>query len=211
MAGYQYSLVARHARANELSAACEVAERLVDTVNDLVRSGRQLRVTDVEHSGTDASRQTAEIFAEAFTVSAGAGDVALSSKEFPPYAPTQVNKRAAGGELVKTLGSDVSSVGEASANSQAAQADPVETSWTRIEKRLEGTPSTVLLLVAISQQSTGSSPITGSMVLSRWPLRRWRVSHARPTRTAQNGISGGCSRPPRRQPSSLCARRSARR
>lgn len=68
-------------------------------------------------------------------------------KEFPPYPPAEVNNQAAGGDSFETLGSEVSSVDEASANNQTARRDPFETSWVRIEKRLAETPSTVLLLV----------------------------------------------------------------
>jgi phosphohistidine phosphatase SixA len=121
MAGYQYLLVARHARADKLSAAHEVAQRLVDTLEELAPSKWPMQVTDIEHSDTDASRHTAEIFADALGVPARTGDVALGPKQFPPYAPARVNDQAPG--------------------------DPVETSWVRIEKRLLKTPSTVLLLV----------------------------------------------------------------
>ena len=105
-------LVARHARADDPAAAREVAERLVESIEDLAPSRWALRVTDIEHSDTDPSRDTAEIFAEAFAIPARVGDVALSRKLFRPYPPAQVDNQA------------------------VVAGDPVETSWKRIDNRL---------------------------------------------------------------------------
>jgi hypothetical protein len=99
MSDYEYLLVARHGRVDELASVRKVARRLVETLDELEGSPTPATVNAVEHADTEASRRTAEVFAEELGVRAQMGEVALGPDRFPAFSPRQGRSRARPGTL----------------------------------------------------------------------------------------------------------------
>jgi hypothetical protein len=87
MEQFEYLLVVRHGRVDDLAPVEEVARKLVETLDELLASSSRLSVGAVEHACTEASRATADVFAQKLGLRARAGPVALGPEAFPPYAP----------------------------------------------------------------------------------------------------------------------------
>jgi phosphohistidine phosphatase SixA len=84
---YEYLFVARHGKVEDLAPVRAVARRLVETLKELEASPTRPSVATVEHADTEASRRTAEVFAEALRVPVQVGEVALSPTRFPVFEP----------------------------------------------------------------------------------------------------------------------------
>jgi hypothetical protein len=92
---YEFLLVARHGRIDDLGPVRKVASRLRDTLTELQSSPTPLKVTAVEDAGTPETRATADVFAEALGLIARPAKVKLSIDRFPPFHPAEAQENLA--------------------------------------------------------------------------------------------------------------------